>query len=267
MPQFSARDGCRIHYDIFGDAGPRILLIPGLGGDGRFFKAAVDLLRPDHRVITMDHRGAGRSDRPNTPYSIELIASDANGILVETGGPAHIVGHSTGGAVAQVLALDHPNSGLSFTISSSWAKPDVRFETLFALRATLLDRELFGEYQHLTHLFGYDEHDLETQSAQLALAVSSAAERLTPAPVTAARVRMLLKHNRLEQLKKIQSPTQVVAAQGDILTPPSLTRAIAEAIPGASFKLVAGAHFHPQTKPDAFANLIRSFISGAKNDR
>ena len=56
----------------------------------------------------MDHRGTGQSERPEQPYSVELLARDAVDVLDHFKIPsAHIVGHSTGGAIAQVLAIDH----------------------------------------------------------------------------------------------------------------------------------------------------------------
>ena len=262
MPFFTAADGCRIHYETFGSHGPRLILIPGLGGDGRFWSRVVRLLEADHRVIVADHRGAGRSDRPNSPYSIALIAGDIAGLLARTGGSAHIVGHSTGGAIAQVLALDHAELGLGYTISSSWARADARFRTLFSVRAELLEAGMAGTYQRLGHVLCHEPSYLETHAKQLEAAVAAAADTLAPLAVAAARVRMLLDHDRLADLPRITAPVQVVAAAGDVLTPPALSQAVAAAIPGAGFLTVPGAHFHPLADPAGFAAIIRQFIAG-----
>src|SRR5215213_2437653 len=121
MANFIAEDGCCIYYETIGESGPRIVLIPGLGGDGRFWGGVIETLKVRYQLVVVDHRGAGRSDRPHGPYTVRQIAADVAGILTVTGGAAHIVGHSTGGAVAQELALSHRMLGLSYTISSSWA--------------------------------------------------------------------------------------------------------------------------------------------------
>jgi aminoacrylate hydrolase len=167
MADFIADDGCRVHYETFGLAGPRIALIPGLGGDGRFWSGVVEALKDSCRLVVTDHRGAGRSDRPARPYSIRRIAADVADILRETGGAAHIVGHSTGGAVAQELALDHRELGSSYTISSSWARSDARFRALFAARAEILEAGLARTYQRLTHVFGYKPAYLEAHAERL----------------------------------------------------------------------------------------------------
>lgn len=263
MPLFAAADGCRIHYETSGSHGPRLLLIPGLGGDGRFWTGVVRLLEADHRIIVTDHRGAGRSDRPNGPYSIPLIAGDIAGLLAQTGGAAHIVGHSTGGAIAQVLALDHGELGLSYTISSSWARADARFRTLFNARAELLEAGMAATYQRLGHVLCHEPSYLETHAGQLEAAATAAGETLAPLAVTAARVRMLLDHDRLADLSRIAAPVQVIAAAGDILTPPALSQAIATAVPGADLVTVPGAHFHPLADPEGFAAILRRFIAEA----
>ncbi len=260
MPDFVAADGCRIHFETAGARGPRVLLIPGLGGDGRFWAGVVRLLEADHRLIVVDHRGAGRSGRPPGPHSIPLVADDTASLLRQIAEPVHVVGHSTGGAVAQVLALDHPGLALSFTISSSWARADARFRALFCARAELLEAGMAETYQRLTHVLCHEPAYLEAHDAQLEAAVEAAARALAPLEVAAARVRMLLQHDRLADLPRIAGPVQVVAAESDVLTPPTLSRAIAEAIPGAAYTVVPGAHFHPLVRPEGLAAAFRNFI-------
>lgn len=263
MVMFTASDGCRFHYDLFGTTGPWVVLIPGLGGDGRFWSGVVARLVSDHRLLVVDHRGAGRSERPAGPYSIPLIAADIAALLAARGEPAHVVGHSTGGAIAQVLALDYAPLGLSYTISSSWARADARFRALFVARAELLDAGLAATYQRLTHVFGHEAAYLDQHAEPLEAAVAAAPATLEPLAVAAARVRMLLDHDRLDDLPRLAARGQVIAANDDILTPPALSRAIADAIPGAAFITVPGAHFHPVAAPERFADIVRRFVAGA----
>lgn len=261
MPYYIAQDGCRIHYRLFGQNGPSIVLIPGLGGDGRFWNGVVKRLEDNFQLIVPDHRGAGQSDRPDKPYSIPLIASDIAGILRELDRPVHIVGHSTGGAVTQVIALDHPEVGLSYTISSSWAQSDERFQMLFNARAELLDAGLAETYQRLTYIFGYTTEWIAQNRDICSTGIAEARQSLAPFPVTAARIRMLLDHDRLADLPNIRRPVQVISSTDDILTPPALSEKIATAIPDATLICVPGAHFHPLANPDKFASVIRQFIS------
>lgn len=255
-----ARDGCRIHYDVTG-AGPPILLAPGLGGDGRFWNGVISLLEDRYRLITFDHRGAGRSDRPEGDYRIGVITADILGILDQEGVErAHLVGHSTGGAIVQSLAIDAPMRSLSCIISASWAKPDARMRMLFAVRASLLRQGLVAEYQTLTHVLGYAPDWIEAHQESLQAAVASAAERLAPLPVAEARICMLLDFDRYAELGKIRAAVLVIGAEDDLMIPLHHSVEIANSIEGARLERVEGGHFHPATRPDIFARLVADFL-------
>ena len=98
----------RLAHEVTG-SGPPLLLIAGTGFPGATWRHR-DLLGPlsgRFTVITFDHRGTG--DTPGTPghYSTRQFAADALALLRELDlGPAHLVGHSMGGRVAQWMILD-----------------------------------------------------------------------------------------------------------------------------------------------------------------
>jgi pimeloyl-ACP methyl ester carboxylesterase len=89
--------------------GRPLLLILGLGADVSEYTALIDQLAARSQVIAFDNRGAGRTDKPDVPYSIELMAADALGVLDTLGVPrACVLGISLGGRIAMELALRHP---------------------------------------------------------------------------------------------------------------------------------------------------------------
>jgi pimeloyl-ACP methyl ester carboxylesterase len=112
----STADGTRLFVQDTG-AGPPLLLIPGLGFATWSFTKQVKQLSSVARVITMDNRGAGRSDKPGGPYSIGQLADDAHTVLTQLdAAPAHIVGTSMGGYIGLTLALQHPEAVRSLTL-------------------------------------------------------------------------------------------------------------------------------------------------------
>lgn len=258
MPLHQTDDGIRIHYDLQGQSGPLLALMPGLGGDGRFWAPVAQDLARDHRLVVIDHRGAGRSDRPAQGYSLARITRDTAGLLASLGEKVHFIGHSTGGAIAQRLGLETPGLLHSLVLSCSWGRADARFAALFEARAAMIAAGLAGAYQHLTHVLGHSAPVLQDRAPHFAEAVAQAPERLAPFAVTAARVRMVLGHDLLDQLPALRLPCLVIAAAQDEITPPPMARALAQQIPGARLIETPGPHFLPQEQPLAYAALLRA---------
>lgn len=260
MPDILASDGCRLTYDVSGSGEP-LLLIPGLGGAAAFWSAIVPLLKERYKVVSFDHRGTGRSDRPRERYSISRIAKDAVEILDECGlSKANVVGHSTGGMVAQFLALDFAPKVDRLVISGSWDKPDARFRMMFETRLAVLLEAGPKVYQKLTHALGYPSGYLETESAALHEVVEGADQALSPLAVAASRLEMLLSDERSSELANIKAPTLVIGATDDALVPFYHSQRLASAIPGAQLAVLDGAHFYPKVHPARFANMVHQFL-------
>ncbi len=260
MDEIIADDGCRIRFDVSG-AGPTILLIPGLGGAASFWSTIVPLLSNDFQVVAVDHRGAGRSDRPDGPYRVAQIASDTVAILGKLGASrAHIVGHSTGGVVAQSIAIDLPQMVESLVISGSWDRPDARFRQLFQARLEILLQAGPATYQRLTHALGFPAEWLEHETQALERAVDGAQAKLEPIPVSVSRIRMLLEHDRSDEIDRIASPTLVIGATDDAIVPFYYSERLAASIRNARLERTLGGHFFPQVDPKDFAQRLRSFL-------
>ena len=133
------------------EAGPPIVLIPGLGADRRLFFKVIPLLAPLRQVIVLDPRGSGQSDKPRGDYSIEQMADDVAGLLGTLRvNSADIVGYSMGGKIALQLAAGRPElvdhlilgaTALSATVTRRLSRP---FVTDLVSRIPLW-REVDGE--------------------------------------------------------------------------------------------------------------------------
>ncbi len=106
----ATRDGVRLGYREAGAAeAPALVFVHGWGCDHRFFGPQVAHFAARHRVIAVDQRGCGSSDKPSQAYSIEGAAEDLAWLCAELGiETAAVVGHSQGGAVALALASRRP---------------------------------------------------------------------------------------------------------------------------------------------------------------
>jgi pimeloyl-ACP methyl ester carboxylesterase len=112
--------GVPISYDLRG-SGPPLVLIAGTGFPGATWDD--DLVGPlaeRHAVLTFDHRGTGATPATAERFSTRLFARDAVGLMDALGlGPAHVLGHSMGGRVAQWIALEHPGRVRSLILAAT----------------------------------------------------------------------------------------------------------------------------------------------------
>lgn len=108
MP-YQTVNGIKIYYEEQGKGEP-LILINGLAFPMDLWFAQIRELSKDFRVIALDNRGIGRSDKPDEEYSIALMASDAVGLLKSLGiEKSHVAGLSMGGFISQEIALSYPD--------------------------------------------------------------------------------------------------------------------------------------------------------------
>lgn len=103
-------DGAELEYELKGSGDPVLLIPPGPVAGAFLPCLAGRALTERHRVIRYHRRGQAGSTPVAAPVSFAEHASDAASLLGQLGiGRAHVVGHSTGAAIALQLALDHPD--------------------------------------------------------------------------------------------------------------------------------------------------------------
>ena len=95
-------------YNILGNGQP-LIAITGFASAQNTLFALAHIFAKHYRVITLDNRGIGGSDKPAGPYSTSMMASDTVGLMNVLGiGKANLLGGSMGGNIAQHIAIDHP---------------------------------------------------------------------------------------------------------------------------------------------------------------
>ena len=136
-----------MYYEVHGTGDP-VVLIGGLGNDLSEWTWLIDRCARTHSVLAFDNRGAGRTDKPDAPYSIEMMAGDTDGLMEAVGiDRAIVLGASMGGRIALELTLEHPErvAELILVSTSASSRPDngpTRMEML-----SILGRLVFrGKY-------------------------------------------------------------------------------------------------------------------------
>jgi 3-oxoadipate enol-lactonase len=113
-----------MYYEVHGEGEP-LILISGLNSDHTLYTRTgiATGLAQAFLVVVFDNRGVGAADKPDEPYSMEMMANDTAGLLDTLGiERAHVLGTSMGGRIAIALALEHPEHVASLVLVSSGAR-------------------------------------------------------------------------------------------------------------------------------------------------
>ena len=245
--------------------GPDVLLIAGLGDPAEAWAAQLDGLADRWALTAFDNRGAGRSPlpAPGEPFDITTMADDAASVLRAMDIPAaHVMGFSGGSAVAQELALRHPEVVRSLVLVGTWAgAPDPYLRTMtdswrWLIEAAPSERAALEAFFLWIYTPRAHADGLVDQFIDEALAFPH------PQSPDAFRRQLdaFLTHDTTGRLHRINVPALVVAGEIDIAAPARLGRQVAEGIPGAEWLLWPGAAHQPfQETPDEFNRLVDDF--------
>jgi aminoacrylate hydrolase len=261
MPRVPIGDA-ELHTEISGD-GPPLLLVAGLGGKGSFWQGQVPSLQRRFQVITHDHRGTGGSSRSAIVYSASQMADDVirlmDALRIDR---AHLCGHSTGGAVGQHIALRHPERLDRLVLSGSWCGPDPLFVETFRLRRQVLITCGPQAYYMLGTLLAAPADWTRERFESLEQHVGPRMGDFPGLEIELSRLSAVMSHDLRSEVGAIRTPTLVLGALDDQLTPAGFQRELAARIPGARLELFdAGGHFFPITRAAEYNEQVERFLA------
>ena len=228
-----------------------LLLIHGAGGNHLSWPAELRRLAWNS-IVVLDLPGHGRSDGPASE-SVEAYAAAVVGLLDALGVEKAVVGgHSMGGAIAQTMALDHPERVAGLALMGTGA----RLRVSPALLAGILDDferalALIGEWS-----FG---SAASPELQRLALEVM----RESGPSVLHADFLACDRFDISDRLAEIHAPTLVIGATVDRMTPLKLSQRLVQGIPNASLETIeGGGHMFVLEQPGLVAAAVARFMSG-----
>jgi pimeloyl-ACP methyl ester carboxylesterase len=254
-----------LHYDEHGSGEP-LLMIMGLGASSAIWDPeVVQELAKSFRTITFDNRGTGQSDKPDKPYSIEMFADDAAGVLDGLRIPrAHIFGVSMGGMISQEFALRHPQRTATLTLGCTTAggahsvpPPPESLAVLTAPREGVPMDEIIRRGWPLSYTPEY----IRTHKSELEAAIPRLLAHPTPPFAFKRQLEGTYTLKTWDRLPNIKAPTLVITGAKDALIPARNSELIAERIPGARLHLIpnAGHGFFTEGR-DEFLKVFVPFV-------
>jgi pimeloyl-ACP methyl ester carboxylesterase len=262
MGDFVTAEDSEFWVERRGEQGPDVLLIAGLGDPVEAWEPQLDGLADRYRVIAFDNRGAGRTPLPEATLTPASMADDAAALLRALDvSQAHVAGFSMGSAIAQEVALRHPDLVSSLVLVSTYA----RAEALFRAQLNFwrwLPEVAPGEREFFEAFFTWVYTPRAHEDGTVADIVEEAMAFPHQQPVEAfqAQVDVCLAHDTSGRLSEIAAPTLVIAGEFDVILPPRCGRVVADEIPGAQFEVMPEQAHQPfQEVPQAFNELVDAF--------
>jgi pimeloyl-ACP methyl ester carboxylesterase len=258
MPKKKVKD-IDMYYEMTGEGDP-ILFIHGLGSSTRDWEEQVPVFSQKYKIITIDLRGHGQTDKPKGPYSMKMFAEDIAELLKKLGiNSTHILGISLGGGVAFQMAVDYPelvksliivNSGIEIPMDSFKMKLEA-FKRTFIVK--LVGMKKMGKVLAPRLFIKPEQEDLRKKL------IERWAENDKKAYLIALRA--LMGWSVRDQLKKIKFPTLVIGSDEDY-APSSVKEEYTALIPNARFIEIKDArHAVSIEKPKEFNEIVMSFLS------
>ncbi|GAA3628734.1 pimeloyl-ACP methyl ester carboxylesterase [Lentzea atacamensis] len=253
MPHARAADGTALHYSVEG-SGPPLLLIAGQSNSSRWWNQVLPSFAARFTTIVTDHRGTGSSDKPESPYSTRLFASDCVAILDDAGiGRAHVYGTSMGGRIAQWIAASHGDRVDRLVLGCTSPGGPHAVERSAEVRRSLAQVDQKKARQALI--------DLMYTPAYSGPYNTLGDPRMPP---YARKLHLFAsgEHDAWDVLPSITAPTLVVHGTEDVFNPTANAELIASRIPGADTHLIEGArHGYFEEFRDIATPLVMDFLS------
>jgi pimeloyl-ACP methyl ester carboxylesterase len=255
----------RTHHGLWVDDrgdGPPALFIAGLGDPAEAWMFQQEELSSRYRTIAFDNRGVGRSPLPDTPLTVAGMADDAAGILDELGiAQADVVGFSGGSVTAQELAIRHPQRVKSLVLVGTFGKGDRYFHTAVRTFSWMMDNAPDPRsFLEAFYLWIYTVEAHESGFVDQLIEEALAFPHLQSLESLHQQLDAWGNHITVDRLGQVEAPTLVIAGGKDLVCPPHLGRAVADAIPRSEFEVWPEAAHQPfQEDPATFNARLEAF--------
>ncbi len=247
-------DGCLLNVESSGQGDKSTILLHGIMMSGEVFKRQLDVLSKSCRVMTVDLRGFGQSDKPASGYFLDTYVDDLKHLIdrLELVRPV-IAGWSMGGLVAMAFAAKFPKLASRLILIGTspclvqrpdWpdAVPPAAAEQLGQLLATDYGK---GVDAFCGVMFP-EQNSAEDANFIRQIMLAS------PPHVTLACLQSLGGVDLRPQLGAIVDPVTIICGTEDMACPPGASRFMAEKLSGTLTLIPGGGHCVFLTKPEQF---------------
>ncbi len=260
-------DGVSINLAIWEGKGKTVICIHGITANCRSWDVVASALSPTHRIVAMDLRGRGGSDKPPSGYSLDHHMKDIIGVMDDLGlEKAVIMGHSLGAFISLAFGARHPErvdrivlvdgggklSQEQFDRVFSAIKPALdRLGMVFPSEDAYLEAMKAGPYIHpwSDAIEGYYRHELEDANGGVRCNISP--EHIDEEAENVRKEEPDTFYDKVDSRVLILRATEGFVSQDDLLLPEPVVRKMVKEIPRATRFDVQGVnHYGVVLQPD-----------------
>lgn len=261
MPHAYAPDGTALHYELRGSGEPLVLL-SGQSNSRHWWDPVVEDFAAVFTTVTLDWRGTGDSDRPDTDsYSTRGFADDVVAVLDDAGiGRAHVYGTSMGGRVAQWFAAEFPERVERLVLGCTSPGAPHGVERGAEVRRALAQGDPAAARRVLLELM-YTPGWIAAQEASGRREFGTLGDPTMPAHARRRHLRASARHDAWDALVRIKAPTLVVHGDDDTFNPTANAPLLTGRLPDARMRLVPGArHAYFEEFAEVATPLVLGFL-------
>jgi len=272
---FAKINGIKLSYLIYGTGFP-VIFIHGYGAKKEIWRTQVVDISKKFKTITFDLRGTGESDRPNIPYTMNMLAEDVKGLMDFIGvEKAHLIGRSFGGMIAQHFVLQYPEKVEKLIlIATNFGRTDTdwveipkkgRLEEIEMIKHD--PQKAFKQKSRWVFHVKFRK-EMEANPSKIFFNIFSMEDLIRESTINPSRPQDIINqaeamktHYTLEKLHEIKNKTLLIAASHDRQTPVSVMTEMRKRIPNSEFKVINEAgHFMTLSRASEVNDIILNFL-------